>query len=118
MPDETVIAIPHPEQLIVVEDVDTVLVVEEEIFEVIVTTPGPQGPPGGTIVEVEFTFYHKHVQAVPASVWNINHALGAEPNVTVVDSAGTQVEGEVEYLDADNVRLTFQSGFSGEAYLS
>ena len=44
------------------------------------------------------------------------HGLGKRPSVTVVDSAGTAVIGEIEYLDDNTVRLTFCAAFSGTAY--
>lgn len=57
-------------------------------------------------------------QAVPASTWNIAHDLGGFPSVSVVDSAKTQVVGEVTYIDEENIRIEFSSAFSGEAYLT
>lgn len=46
------------------------------------------------------------------------HNLGKRPAVTVVDSAGTVVIGEVDYLDDNTVRLTFCAAFSGTAYFN
>ncbi|MEI6795240.1 MAG: hypothetical protein WCK39_00095 [Methanomassiliicoccales archaeon] len=59
-----------------------------------------------------------HEQAVPESTWNITHPLKRYPGVTVVDSAGTVVIGEIEYLDSTHIVLTFKGGFSGKAYLT
>lgn len=73
--------------------------------------PGPTGPPGPT-------FAYVHDQAVPAAVWTINHNLNGFPNVTVIDSAGTQVEGDVAYVSANQIVATFAAAFSGKAYLS
>jgi len=61
---------------------------------------------------------YRHVQGVAATVWTITHNLACRPSVTVVDSAGTLVIGQVEYLDDNNVRLTFSAAFGGEAYLN
>ena len=61
---------------------------------------------------------YTHVQASPASVWTINHALQFRPGVTVVDSAGEQVEGSVDYIDGDTLTISFSAAFSGTAYLS
>jgi hypothetical protein len=78
-----------------------------------VQTPGPQGPPGiGT-----FSTY-THNQAYPASVWTITHNLNCRPSVTIVDSAGTVVFGDVEYLSANEIRVTFVAAFAGKAYLN
>lgn len=60
----------------------------------------------------------RHVQGAAATVWNINHNLNCRPSITVVDSVGTVVIGQVEYLDDSNVRLTFSAAFGGEAYLN
>jgi hypothetical protein len=57
-------------------------------------------------------------QNLAASTWVINHNLNFFPNVTVVDSAGSICEGEIQYVDANNLTLTFQAAFSGSAYLS
>ena len=57
-------------------------------------------------------------QSSPSSVWNVTHTLGGKPSVTVVDSASTQVIGEVEYLSNTQVRVNFSHPFSGQAYLT
>lgn len=71
--------------------------------------PGPPGPAGGT---------YTHTQGTAAAVWSITHNLGFFPNVTVLDSAGTEVEGDVAYVDANNLTVTFTAAFGGVAYLS
>jgi hypothetical protein len=72
--------------------------------------PGPAGPPG----DVTFTF----PQAMAAAIWDVNHNLNRFPSVTVVDSSGRQMEGQVDYIDANNIRLTFSVPFAGDAYLN
>lgn len=61
-------------------------------------------------------YYHSQNSA--SSVWTIRHGLGKRPSVTVIDSAGTQVYGEVEYIDSDTVKITFKAAFSGYASLN
>lgn len=61
---------------------------------------------------------YTHDQAVAAATWTVAHGLGRYPSVTVVDSAGTMVFGEVNYLDANTVQLDFSTAFSGKAYLN
>jgi hypothetical protein len=75
---------------------------------------GPQGPPGTT----PELFSYRHIQSVSSSTWQITHNLGWYPNTTVVDSAGSVVEGEIDYVSENNLILTFSSPFSGIAYLS
>lgn len=57
-------------------------------------------------------------QMTPAATWNIAHPLKKFPSVTVVDSGGSFVVGEISYIDNDNVTVTFQSAFAGKAYLN
>lgn len=57
-------------------------------------------------------------QTVPSSRWEIEHQLDKFPSVTIVDSAGSVVVGDIEYIDSDNVVITFQSAFAGKAYLN
>ena len=57
-------------------------------------------------------------QASAESVWEIQHNLGKYPSVTTVDSADTVVVGGVEYIDLNNLTITFSAAFSGKAYLN
>lgn len=58
-----------------------------------------------------------HVQDVPELVWTITHNMGGYPSVTVVDSAGSTVLGDVNYISENEIELVFSSEFSGKAYL-
>ena len=57
-------------------------------------------------------------QPAPLAVWTIAHNLGRFPSVSVVDSAGTEIEGSVVYTNANQVVITFSSAFAGAAYLN
>ena len=57
-------------------------------------------------------------QAISSDVWDIEHNLDKYPSVTVVDSGGSVVVGEIAYINKNNVRITFTSAFSGKAYLN
>jgi len=61
---------------------------------------------------------YSYTQNSPSAIWTITHNLNFYPNITVVDSGGSQVEGEVSYLNPSSLVLTFTSAFSGHAYLS
>lgn len=61
---------------------------------------------------------YQHTQGAASKTWTINHQLKFYPNVTVQDSAGNIVEGEIAYTNSDSLIVTFESAFSGEAYLS
>jgi hypothetical protein len=62
--------------------------------------------------------YHIHTQGVASATWVITHSLKKYPSVTIVDSLGNVVFGEIQYTDINTVTLTFSGGFSGKAYLN
>jgi len=57
-------------------------------------------------------------QAVPNIVWNITHNLDKYPSVSVVNNNNIIINGEVTYIDKNNVELNFSAGFAGKAYLN
>ena len=59
-----------------------------------------------------------HNQIASTHVWEIEHNLNKFPSVSIVDSAGTLVVGEIYYVDINHVRISFSSAFSGKAYLN
>jgi hypothetical protein len=59
-----------------------------------------------------------HTQGVASNAWTITHNLGFHPNVTVQDSGGSIVEGEITYTNTNSLTVSFQAAFSGTAYLS
>jgi hypothetical protein len=61
---------------------------------------------------------YTHVQDVPSSNWVINHNLEYFPSVEIVNSAGTAVIGDYQYVNANTVIANFTNPFAGKAYLS
>lgn len=59
-----------------------------------------------------------HTQNSADSTWVIVHSLGRYPSVTVVDSAGSEVVGDVTYDSDNQVTVRFTAAFSGKAYLN
>lgn len=59
-----------------------------------------------------------HHQSTPALVWDITHNLDKFPSVTIVDSAGSIVVGEVTYESKNKLKVAFTIEFSGSAYLN
>ena|ERR1039457_2803293 len=70
---------------------------------------GEQGPTGG---------YYKFVQGSASEVWEIKHSLNKYPSITVQDSANENVEGSVDYINANEIILSFSAAFSGTAFLN
>ena len=57
-------------------------------------------------------------QTVSTAVWVISHDIGMFPSVSVIDSVGNFVIGDVSYTDDRSLTLTFKSAFKGKAYLN
>jgi hypothetical protein len=71
---------------------------------------GPAGSPGDC--------HATHLQPLAADTWQVVHNLDKRPSVTVVDSAGDTVEGDVTYLDSNRLSIHFSAAFSGSAFLN
>lgn len=50
---------------------------------------------------------------ITQSTVSVGHNLGKLPAVTVLDSAGDEVEGDVQLLDLNNLTVSFSAPFSG-----
>lgn len=59
----------------------------------------------------------EYQQTTPASQWTIAHGLNGYPLINVVDSAGTQIFGDVTYPSNSQVIISFTAPFSGVASL-
>ena len=57
-------------------------------------------------------------QGQPATTWNIQHDLNKFPSVSVINNNSVVINGEVTYIDKNNVQINFSAGFSGKAYLN
>lgn len=80
---------------------------------------GPRGPAGADGEDGGGTATVVHEQAVPASVWTIEHEWpGGYPSVTVVDSGGQEVEGDLVYVSTTELTVTFAGAFAGRAFLN
>lgn len=77
-----------------------------------------QADTGGVVPEPQFpsaSFVFE--QAVPVSIWTINHGLGFKPDVTVI-VGGEEVDTDVDYPNNNTVVLTFATPQSGIARLT
>ena len=61
---------------------------------------------------------YAHTQSVSSATWTITHNLGYRPAVSVVDSGGNYVVGDVNYVSVNALTISFSSPFGGSAYLS
>ena len=59
-----------------------------------------------------------HEQTISSNEWVIIHNLNKYPAVTIIDSAGDEVVGEVKYDSTNQITITFVSAFKGKATLN
>ncbi|HEL0778679.1 TPA: hypothetical protein TVJ88_001132 [Streptococcus equi subsp. zooepidemicus] len=57
-------------------------------------------------------------QVSPQTEWTITHNLIKYPSVTIVDSAGNEVFGSVEYISTAKIIVRFSAPFAGKAILN
>ena len=98
----------------------TVIPVNGQIIVQVTPTAGPTVTLNeitvGGINQPSVAYYL--TQGTSSAVWVITHNLGWYPNVTVQDSGGSIVEGEIAYTSTMALTITFTGAFSGKAYLS
>ena len=58
------------------------------------------------------------IQDTAANPWQVNHNLNKFPSVTMVLSTGQVGMADVNYIDANNLTITFSGDESGKAYLN
>jgi hypothetical protein len=80
------------------------------------TVPGPPGPVGPEGPPGTSSGFYRHSQASAAAQWTFMHDLQYPPAVTVVDSAGTVLYGDVTYIDDFNIQIDFAYPTAGYAY--
>lgn len=68
-------------------------------------------------LDIDITDKHYiHEQNLATNIWYVNHNLGKKPAVSVIDSSGKIVYGNVEYLNENELIINFKYPFSGKAY--
>lgn len=68
--------------------------------------------------EVPTASTYVHSQISPSKEWNIVHNLGKYPSVTIVDSGGNVVIGDILYIDENQIKVSFTSEFSGKTFIN
>lgn len=62
--------------------------------------------------------YYVHTQSSASNEWVITHNLGYFPNVSIVDSSGSRVFTDIQYIDQNSLKSLTNLPFSGVAYIS
>jgi len=91
------------------------------VRQIVVTAPGPQGPGGVDGVQADDIVglvSKTHTQNAALTTWTVSHNLNFYPNVTVINTAGDQVEGSVTHIDETQLTISFSIATAGKAHLS
>lgn len=102
--------------------VQSITPIQNNVLEIVVDLLIGNGTvqDGDTIVN-SATFYsdvHYKTPEITGTVWEIEHLMGKFPSVTVVDTSNNIIYSEVQYIDLNNVTITFSSEVTGFAYLN
>jgi hypothetical protein len=57
-------------------------------------------------------------QPSPSATWVVVHNMGKFPSVTIVDTAGDEVDAEVRHNSINQLTITYSAAVAGKAYLN
>jgi len=72
----------------------------------------------GVIASTSGDKNYVHDQSSASDAWSVTHNLNKRPAVSVVDSAGTQIICDVQYVSDNEVTLAFDDATAGKAYFN
>jgi hypothetical protein len=120
-----IVSVAESNPTISVSSIDNSVVVQDQpAASIVLSASGPQGPqgpagaPGANGLDGDAHQTYIYNQNTPSATWTITHNLNAYPSVTVIDSAGTYVIGNIEYISNNVLQLTFSAAFAGQALLN
>lgn len=86
--------------------VATVEIIQSGYEVVLIGTQGPPGASGAGFV---------HTQSSAATEWVVNHNLGFEPAVEVIDTGGLAGIGDIVHFSVNQLRIYFAAATAGKA---
>lgn len=94
----------------------TVGTIETSILEQMNNTISSIPLEGGSNGGGDKSYIHNQISS--QSNWRIQHNLSKYPSITIVDSVGNQVMGDIKYIDLNTIEVSFSGSFAGMAYLN
>jgi len=78
---------------------------------------------GNEIINTSVTYpfgdkHYEYSQLSASSTWNITHNLNKKPSVMVVDDGENVIVGDINYINQNEITITFTGSVSGKAYLN
>jgi hypothetical protein len=59
-----------------------------------------------------------HNQQVASTVWDVNHGMNLIPNIFTEDISGNDIQGIIDIIDNNRLKIYFNTPVAGKAYLS
>lgn len=59
-----------------------------------------------------------HNQQVASTVWEVNHGMNLIPNIFTEDISGNDIQGIIDIIDNNRLKIYFNTPVAGKAYLS
>ena len=72
----------------------------------------------GLAIFAEGDKHYTHNQGTASATWEVAHNLNKFPSVSVALSTGQKGYGDVTYVDANNLTVSFAAAESGKAYIN
>lgn len=72
----------------------------------------------GLAIFAEGDKHYTHNQGTASAAWEVAHNLNKFPSVSVALSTGQKGYGDVTYVDANNLTVSFAAAESGKAYIN
>ena len=66
--------------------------------------------------QTDKNFTSNNINFTSGQELQIDHNLNKFPSVTTVDSAGSQVVGDIQHVDLNSFKITFKASFQGKIY--
>lgn len=95
-----------------------IITTSKEGKETTITIIDVEGTKTATIFDGEEDKNFLFIQNEASDTWEITHNLNKYPSVSVIDSAGDSVAGEVKYDSLNKLTIYFKGGFKGQASLN
>lgn len=95
--------------------------VEVQPFAITVADDKPINVQVGETVQINYVTgldLHYEQEFTDEDEFTITHNMGKYPAITVIDTAGDEVEGDYTYIDINTLVVSFSAPFSGKVVLN
>jgi hypothetical protein len=69
-------------------------------------------------ISIHYNTSFVYTQATPSTVWDITHSMNMVPNVHAEDITGQDIQGIIDIVDNNRIKIYFNTAKAGKAYLS